>query len=406
MISSFISKLLRPLSFANKKGNYLIEFRFYGKTKKYSRDLSRLISKRFRVRQVSKRGKPPHVTLYGGFSTSNEQEMLNRFTKICKKSDLISYQLDGFDHIEKNVIHLNIKPSSELIQLRKELAKELNEICQGKEWDDPNKEFIFHNTLAFRDIEAKFDDIWHYLQSLKIPKLDRYLLRITLLKNRRIFREYDLIQRQMLHRNEALSWRTLQKTIRILKEMKTNGGKRTEIHWNEKASSKKKIFFISDLHLDHANIIKYTNRPFHNVEEMNEALVDNCNNIVRKQDTVYFLGDLTFGKRRRPVDYWLKQLNGKIIFLEGNHEEATSLKNYYSKEKNVFLRYGSKEFLLVHDPALKPSDWNGWTIHGHKHNNHPKDFPFIHKKNKTINVSAELVDYTPLNIEKIIKEIE
>lgn len=81
-----------------------------------------------------------------------------------------------------------------------------------------------------------------------------------------------------------------------------------------------KTFFTSDTHFYHANIIKYCNRPFQSVEEMNKALIDNWNSVVGNEDTVYHLGDFCW----KGVQSWQKireQLNGKIILIAGNHDE-------------------------------------------------------------------------------------
>ena len=406
---SFFKKLFglskRRTKRRSRPGNYLIQFRFQGYAKKYANELSKDISQKFYVNRVARRGKPAHITLYGAFSTSDEKKVKKDFVSICKRFDLIQFKLSGFDHIDKRVIHLKVDPSPELVRLRSELAKELNKDCTGQDWDDPEKDFIFHATLAFRDIEEKFDGIWDYVSRLEVPDINQHLLRVTLLKQGRILGEYDLIQRAFLYRHQALSWANMQKTITALKEIKDNQGKRIEVHLIETPSVDKKIFFISDLHLDHANIIEFTKRPFKNVTEMNETLVSNWNNTVSDKDTVYFLGDMAFGKGSRSADYWLTRLNGRIVFIEGNHEDA-GLKTFYSKDKNVFLTYKGKEFLLTHDPALKPKDWNGWIIHGHHHNNQPDKFPLINKKNKTINVSAELAHYTPIEIDKLLSQAD
>ena len=50
------------------------------------------------------------------------------------------------------------------------------------------------------------------------------------------------------------------------------------------------VFFVSDTHLGHANVIKFDGRPFSSVEEMNKAIIDNWNNKVSKNSTVFFLG--------------------------------------------------------------------------------------------------------------------
>jgi calcineurin-like phosphoesterase family protein len=160
---------------------------------------------------------------------------------------------------------------------------------------------------------------------------------------------------------------------------------------------KSNIFLSSDLHLDHKNIIKYCNRPFRDVHEMNYWLIKNWNKTVGKQDTVYFLGDLalTRGNKQRVIGF-IHSLNGKKIFIRGNHDRF--LKSY----RHFILKYEGKSFYLVHNPANIPADWDGWVICGHTH----QHSPFIDKNKKRINVSPEVTNYTPVNINKIIQEIE
>jgi len=59
---------------------------------------------------------------------------------------------------------------------------------------------------------------------------------------------------------------------------------------------------------------------------------------------------------------------------------------------------------LMHDPH-RPHGYEGWVIHGDKHNNDLDEYPFINRKNKTINVCAELVNYTPISLDVIISKI-
>jgi calcineurin-like phosphoesterase family protein len=160
----------------------------------------------------------------------------------------------------------------------------------------------------------------------------------------------------------------------------------------------KRIFIIGDLHLEHKDIIKYCHRPFKPVERMNKVLVNNWNRTVRPFDKVYFLGDLA----RRDTDKWLRKLNGKIIFIKGTHDRRSKIKRLY---KRRVLRYKGWQFLLIHDPE-EVTNWDGWIIHGHKHNNNVKKFPFFNPKNKTVNVSCELTYYTPVEIDKIISIIK
>ena len=84
-----------------------------------------------------------------------------------------------------------------------------------------------------------------------------------------------------------------------------------------------KIFVISDTHLNHTNIIKYCNRPFSSVEEMNKAIIDNWNNTVGPDDYVYMLGDFCLGGVET-VKELCSQLNGHKILIKGNHDHCSN----------------------------------------------------------------------------------
>lgn len=79
------------------------------------------------------------------------------------------------------------------------------------------------------------------------------------------------------------------------------------------------VFFTSDTHFFHQNIIRYCNRPFSSVEEMNEKLIEKWNNVVGKNDVVWHLGDFCFG-RKENISEILPKLNGKINLVMGNHD--------------------------------------------------------------------------------------
>ncbi len=68
------------------------------------------------------------------------------------------------------------------------------------------------------------------------------------------------------------------------------------------------IYLISDLHLVHKNIIRYCNRPFSSVEEMNRTLIDDGNKVVKEDDFVYLVGDLGLGRKKTKIRYWLKKI--------------------------------------------------------------------------------------------------
>jgi len=76
------------------------------------------------------------------------------------------------------------------------------------------------------------------------------------------------------------------------------------------------IYFTSDTHFDHENIIKYCNRPFKDVNHMNESMIENWNNTVNDTDTVMHLGDFSFKS-----DKFINRLNGNITLIKGNHDK-------------------------------------------------------------------------------------
>lgn len=172
------------------------------------------------------------------------------------------------------------------------------------------------------------------------------------------------------------------------------------------ASKSKNIFLISDLHLNHKNIIKHCHRPFSSVEEMNKKMARRWNTTVNKNDIVFFVGDLDF---KDSSGYWITHLNGRKTFIEGNHDVVKNKEGMiiYHKIRGAVhhktLNYRGYSFYLVHDPDEVPVDWNGWVIHGHKHNNNISKYPFIDGESKRINVSVELIDYKPLNIDRLIE---
>ena len=162
-------------------------------------------------------------------------------------------------------------------------------------------------------------------------------------------------------------------------------------------------FLFSDTHFDHTNIIKHCNRPFKSTNSMNYTLLKNWNHVIRNGNKIFFLGDMGFGRRRRSIDYWLSKLNGEIYFIRGNHDtdpitKATVLRTMYG------IEYDGCRLLLMHDPE-RPINYDGWIVHGDKHNNNLYKYPFVNVKQRTINVCAEVVGYEPVSVSELVYHI-
>lgn len=171
------------------------------------------------------------------------------------------------------------------------------------------------------------------------------------------------------------------------------------------------IWFSSDLHLYHTNIIKYGNRPFDNAKQMTEALRTYHNELVRPSDHWYNLGDLTMlrGNRFGPgVIEEMKKWHGHKRLILGNHDHLP-LKVYSEIfEKIVGTGRWMENFWFSHFP-VHPNCMGGADacIHGHIHQN-PAPPPVIQiDKNQRmsykpyVNVSVEAINYRPVSLEQL-----
>ena len=170
------------------------------------------------------------------------------------------------------------------------------------------------------------------------------------------------------------------------------------------------IYYISDTHFGHEKIIKLCNRPYQNIQEMNEDIIKKWNNKVKPEDDVYFLGDFAYKISSINAIEILKRLNGKKHFIKGNHDKESFLSTIKEKglieEVNIYqeINDNDRRVILFHYPI---EDWNG-QYHGSYHL-----FGHIHNSNnyyKTIenrfNVSIESINYEPKTLDELIKNFK
>ncbi len=122
-------------------------------------------------------------------------------------------------------------------------------------------------------------------------------------------------------------------------------------------------FFTSDLHIGHTNIIKYTNRPYASVDEMNNDLVRRWNEVITPEDTVWILGDLCMGKLDESL-LWVEQLNGFKHLMPGNHDRMFGCQG--TKYANMVQKYLDAGIDRVdeYQVMMSPRGYNadGWEI--------------------------------------------
>jgi len=129
-------------------------------------------------------------------------------------------------------------------------------------------------------------------------------------------------------------------------------------------------FFTADHHFRHANIIKYSNRPFSSVGEMDEIMVQRWNTVVRPGDTVYHLGDFTLGNRDVAAKYW-DRLTGEKILVPGGHDARWV--DLRTAQLLRIIRLEGVTITLCHYPMLtwEKSHYGRPHFHGHTHGTVP-----------------------------------
>jgi calcineurin-like phosphoesterase family protein len=173
----------------------------------------------------------------------------------------------------------------------------------------------------------------------------------------------------------------------------------------------KNIWAISDLHLSHANILKFVDfrgnrvREFDTVEQMNECMLDRWNSVVKTGDIVYTLGDTMFGDKDDFKKLWPK-FNGSKRLLPGNHDDISFLSSGGFFKKTQYWRMFTEHQLILHHVPLHPMslfrskdhETPLFQVHGHSHSNgSPKIGPYT-------SVCVEMRNYTPVNIEDLALE--
>jgi calcineurin-like phosphoesterase family protein len=162
-------------------------------------------------------------------------------------------------------------------------------------------------------------------------------------------------------------------------------------------------FFTADHHYGHSNIIKYSKRPFDDVDQMNKYLIKAWNDKVKYDDIVYHLGDFSFIKSGATHGI-VGALNGQIHLILGNHD--TKMKeNVRAKFASVSfykeLKINDIHIVMCHYPMLT---WNkahhgSWMLHGHSHGNLKANKEFTAKR-MDVGVDTN-VHYAPYHLEEV-----
>ena len=155
------------------------------------------------------------------------------------------------------------------------------------------------------------------------------------------------------------------------------------------------IYYIADTHFGHENVIKFCNRPFSSVEEMNEVMIQHWNKRVHGNDTVYILGDMFL--RCEEAESILKRLKGRKRIIVGNHDGSWMSKvpvREYFESVDMMLETSVANYgaTMCHYPMLSwKHQLRTYMIHGHIHNDTRADFwPLIRNRDRVLNAGVDI----------------
>ena len=176
-----------------------------------------------------------------------------------------------------------------------------------------------------------------------------------------------------------------------------------------------KVYFTSDTHFYHSNIIGFCKRLFKNVEDMNETLIENWNRVVGQDDIVFHLGDICLGGSHEWTKI-LNRLNGKIYLILGNHDLKNIRQGYTSRfeltSMQMHIEVDKQKIYLNHYPFLcyGGAYRNMWQLFGHVHtskNNTGKDASRLDMLFPTqYDVGVDNNDFTPVSFELVKRIIQ
>jgi calcineurin-like phosphoesterase family protein len=182
------------------------------------------------------------------------------------------------------------------------------------------------------------------------------------------------------------------------------------------------VFFTSDLHFGHENVLGFDKRPFTTLEEMENELIQRWNVKVSKEDTVYVLGDMIWKSRNGDAHKLIKSLNGQIILIKGNHDRfllnakaknaLVEIKDY--DDIRITLQDGTvHRCILCHYfiPMYNGHRHGAIHLHGHSHFSAEADYELLMAKelndagitNEIYNVGCMHWNYEPVTLDEILK---
>ena len=164
------------------------------------------------------------------------------------------------------------------------------------------------------------------------------------------------------------------------------------------------IYYISDLHIGHKNAIRFDERPFADIDDMEREIVRRWNEKVGADDDVYILGDVFYRYKGNRADF-LKRLGGRLHLIVGNHDfeilkNEASLGCFESVDKLRQIVDDGRRVVMCHYPIIS---WNmkhfgAYHVYGHVHANINEGTIFMMKQERAFNAGCMINNYEPCTL--------
>lgn len=167
--------------------------------------------------------------------------------------------------------------------------------------------------------------------------------------------------------------------------------------------------YIGDPHFGHRAVINFDHRPFLDVDEMDNIMIELWNDRVSKNDQVYILGDFAF-HNEKPYSWYLRQLKGQKHLIVGSHDkkllkDAAAMSYFVSVDKSLELTDSQKHIVLSHTPY---AEWEGfyqgaYHFYAHIHNKTDGAYQYLKQFDTALNTTACINNYTPCSFRELVE---
>lgn len=169
------------------------------------------------------------------------------------------------------------------------------------------------------------------------------------------------------------------------------------------------IYYTSDLHFGHRNVITMDRRPFADIDEMDERLIRLWNERVAETDEIYIIGDFAY-RNGCATSCYLRRLKGRKHLIIGNHDRHTvqdekAMEYFLSVEKMARIMDQGRVVSLCHFPI---AEWNGkrhggYHVFGHLHCRRDEVQQFMSRFDRALNAGCMINGYRPCTLDELIE---